>query len=43
MADLRKARTNMESAIQGVMQESAAAMSPEGRRVLARGPRVDDH
>lgn len=42
MADLRTARTTMESAIQGVIQESAAGMSADGRRTLAHGPRVDD-
>lgn len=39
MTEMRAARGAMEAAIQGVMQESAAAMSADGRRTLARGPR----
>jgi uncharacterized membrane protein len=36
------ARASFEAAIQDVMRESAVAMSPEGRRALARGGRGRD-
>ena len=39
MDEVRAARSQLEAAIQNVMREGATAMSPEGRRRLARGPR----
>ena len=39
MDDVRAARSTVEEAIQDVMRSGAAAMSPEGRHMLARGPR----
>ncbi|MGE5539368.1 MAG: periplasmic heavy metal sensor [Gemmatimonas sp.] len=41
MGEMRAARNGVEDAIQSVMREGAAEMSPEGRRTLARGPRGD--
>jgi uncharacterized membrane protein len=39
MDEVRVARSAVEEAIQDVMRRGAAAMSPEGRHMLARGPR----
>ena len=39
MDEVRAARSAVEEAIQDVMRSGAAAMSPEGRHTLARGPR----
>jgi uncharacterized membrane protein len=42
MNELSTARASFEAVIQDVMRESAVAMSAEGRRTLARGPRGRD-
>lgn len=39
MNEVRAARSAVEEAIQDVMRSGAAAMSAEGRHMLARGPR----
>jgi uncharacterized membrane protein len=38
MDDIRKARTAFEQTLQDVMREAAAEISPDGRRILSRGP-----
>jgi uncharacterized membrane protein len=42
MNEVSAARASFEGAIQDVVRESAVAMSAEGRRALARGPRSRD-
>lgn len=42
MNEVSAARASFEAVIQDVMRESAVAMSPEGRRALARGSRGRD-
>jgi uncharacterized membrane protein len=42
MNEASAARASFDAAIQDVMREGAVAMSPAGRRALARGPRGRD-